>query len=90
MDPVDLIIDSLNVKGAFPKTPLLLLEAVWKRMGLPFYNFASGYIRTRKYTVRKGAGLTPFLEPGSGVPQRGAEGGFLYLTIEQDYPAYAP
>ena len=58
----------------------------------------SGYIRTRKYTVRTGAGLTPFLEPGIGVPQGGAEGPLLYLlvtlplalTIEQDYPAYAP
>ena len=76
MDPVDLIIASLDVKGAFPNTPWLLLEAVWKRMGLPYQNFASDYIRTRKYTVRTGAGLTPFLEPGSGVPG-GAEGPFL-------------
>ena len=98
MDPVDLIIAFLDVKGAFPNISWLLLEAVWKRLGLPFYNFASGYIRTRKYTVRTGAGLTPFLEPGSGVPQGGAEGPCLYLlvtlplalTIEQDYPAYAP
>ena len=97
MDPLDLIIAPLDVKGAFPNTPWRLLEVVWKRLGLPFYNFASGYIRTRKYTVRTGAGLTPFLEPGSGVPQ-GAEGPFLYLlvtlplalAIEQDYPAYAP
>ena len=74
------------------------MKAVWKRLGLLFYNFASGYIRTRKYTVGTGAGLTPFLEPGSAVPQRGAEGPFLYplvklplaLTIEQDYPVYAP
>ena len=95
MDPVDLIIASLDVKRAFPNTPWLLLEAVWKRLGLSFYNFASGYIRTRKYTVRTGAGLTPLLEPGSGVPQGGAEGPFLYLlvklrlvlTMEQDYPA---
>ena len=29
MDPVDLIIASLDVKGAFPNTPWLLLEAVW-------------------------------------------------------------
>ena len=87
MDPVDLIIASLDVKGAFPNSPWLLLEVVWKRLGLPFYNFASGYIRTRKYT-----------EPGSGVAQGGAEGPFLYLlvtlplalTIEQDYLAYAP
>ena len=98
MDPMDLIIASLDVKGAFPNTSWLLLEAVWKRLGLPFYNFTSGYIRARKYTVRTGAGLTPFLEPGSGVPQGGAEGPFLYLlvtlplalAIEQDYPAYAP
>ena len=39
MDPVDLIIAFLDVKGAFPNTPWLLLEAVWKRLGLPFYNF---------------------------------------------------
>ena len=98
MDPVDLIIASLDVKGAFPNTPWLLLEAVWKSTGLPFYNFASGYIRTRKYTVRTGSGLSPFLEPGSWVPQGGAEGPFLYLlvtlplalTIDQEYPAYAP
>ena len=97
-DPVDLIIAFLDVKGAFPNTPWLLLGAVWKRLGLHFYNFASGYIRTRKYTVRTGAGPTPFLEPGSGVLQGGAEGPLLYLlltlplalTVEQDYPAYAP
>ena len=98
MDPVYLIIASLDVQGAFLNTPWLLLEAVWKRLGLPVYNLASGYIGSRKYTVRTGAGLTPFLEPGSGVPQGGAEGPFLYLlvtlppalTIEQEYPAYAP
>ena len=98
MDPVDLIIASLDVKGASPNSPWLLLEVVWKRPGLPIYNFASGHIRTPKYTVRTGAGLTPFLEPGSGVPQGGAEGPFFYLlltlplalTIEQNYPVYAP
>ena len=98
MDSVDLIIASLNVREAFPNTPWLLLEAVWKCMGLPFYNFAFDYIRTRNYTVRTGEGLTPFFEPGSGVPQGGAESSFLYLlvtlplapTIEKDYPAYTP
>ena len=98
MEPVNLIIASLNVEEAFSNSPWLLLEAVWKRMGLRFYNFASDYIRTHKYTVRTRAGLTQFLEPGSGVPQGGAEGPFLYLLVtlplaltnEQDYPAYAP
>ena len=97
MDPVDVIIASLDVQGAFPNTPWLLLKAVWKGMGLPFYNFTSDYIRTRKYTVRTAAGLTPFLEPGSRVPQGGAERPFLYLlvtfplaiTIVHDYAAYA-
>ena len=28
MDPVDLVMASLDVKGAFPNTPWLLLEAV--------------------------------------------------------------
>ena len=82
----------------FQKTPWHLLEAVWERRGLPFYNYTSDYSRNRKYTVRTGAGLTPFLEPGSRVPRRGAQGPFLYLlvtlflapTIELDYPAYAP
>ena len=98
MDPVHVIIVSLDVKEAFPNTPWLILEVVWKLLGLPFYNFASGCIRTPKYTVRTGAGLTRFLEPGSGVPGVGAEGPFLYLlvtlplalTTEQNYPAYAP
>ena len=98
IDMVDFIIASLNVKGTFPKTPWLLLEAVWKRLGLPFYKFTSRYIRTCKYPVRRGASLTPFLEPGSRVPQGGAEGPFLYLlvtlplalTIERDQPAYPP
>ena len=98
MDPEDLVIASLDVKGAFPNTPWILLEAVWKHIGLPFYNFAFDYIRTRKYTVCTRAGLTPFLEPGSGVPQGGGEGPFMYLlvtvplalTMPQDYPAHAP
>ena len=74
------------------------MEDVWKRLGLCFYNFTSKYIRTRKYTVRTGAGLTNFLEPGNGVPEGGAEAPFLYLlvtlplalTVGQDYRAYAP
>ena len=74
MDPGDLIIVSLDVKGAFLNTPWLLLEAVWKRLGLPFYNFNSKYIRTRKCTVCTEEDLGPCLEPGSAVSQGGADG----------------
>ena len=74
MDPVDLTITSLDIKGAFLNTPLLLLEAVWKGLGLPFYSLTCKYIRTRKYTVRTRAGLSPCLWPGSRIPQEGAKG----------------
>ena len=98
MEPVNLIIASLDVKGAFPNIPWLLLQAVWKHLGLPFYDFPSKYVRTCRYAVRIAPGLTPFLEVGSGVPQGGAEGAFPYLfvtvpfalALTQDYPAYAP
>ena len=90
MDPVD-------VKGALPNTSWLLLKAVWTRLGLPLDNFTTKYMCTGKYTVCPAVSLTPFLEPGSGVPQGGAEGPHLYLLVtlplalimEQDYPAYA-
>ena len=93
---VDLIITSLDMKGALLNTPWLLMEAVWKRLGLPFYNVTSKYIRNRKYTVRTVAGLNPFSEPGSGVPEGATSGPFLYLlvtlppalTIKQNYPAF--
>ena len=69
-----------------------------KRLGLPFYNFTSKDIHTRKYTVRTRTGLTPFPGMGSGVPQGGAEGPLLYilvtlplaLTIERQCQAYTP
>ena len=61
MDTVDLIIASLDVKGAFLNTPWLLWEAVWKRLGLPVYKLFSNHIRTCRYTVRTGVSLTPFL-----------------------------
>ena len=82
MVPVDLIIASLDVKGAFLNTSWLLLEAVCRRMGDPFNNFTSNPIRTRKYTVRSGAGLGPFAEPGSRFPPGGADRPFLYLLMK--------
>ena len=68
MDPVDLIIASLDVKGAFQTPHGYFRRRHGKCMGLPFYNFTSDYIRTLKYTVRTVAGPSPFLKPGSGVP----------------------
>ena len=71
MDPVDLMIASLDVKRAFPNTPRLLLEAVWKHMGLPFYKFTSNYIRTREYTER--ASL-PSWSQAAGSPREERKG----------------
>ena len=98
VDPMALIIASLDVNGAFSKNPWLLSEAVLERSGLAFYNFTSDYTRSSKDTVCTGAVLILILEPGSRVPEGGAQGPLLYLLvtlplalrIEQEYPAYAP
>ena len=36
MDPLDLIIQSVPVKGAFCNIPHQLSKAIWREMGLPF------------------------------------------------------
>ena len=46
IDPISLIIKSLDVKGAFPNTRHHLLRAIWKRMGLPFQGFPQPYLAT--------------------------------------------
>ena len=60
MDPISLIITSVDVKGAFPNTPHRLLLAVWKRMGLPFQGFLQAYLATRMYAVKTDVGTTPW------------------------------
>ena len=52
MDPISLIITSLDVKGAFPNTPHRLLRAVWGHMGLPFQGFLQAYLATRMYAKK--------------------------------------
>ena len=74
MDPISLIITSLDVKGAFPNTPYRLLRAVWQRMGLTFQGFLQAYVATYTYAVKADSGTTPWIHPTSGVPQQGAEG----------------
>ena len=98
MDPISLIITSLDVKGAFPNTPHRLLRAVWEHMGLPFQGFLQAYFATRMYAVKTDVGTTPWIQPASGVPQGGAEGPFLFLLvtlplafyIRRTYPDVAP
>ena len=101
MNPYEMIIASLDVQGAFPHRgtfPHRLLTEVWDAMGLPFLSFMTGYIQTRLYAVITAAGLTPWTGTDSGVPQRGAEGPFLYLLVTlplafelaRVYPGYAP
>ena len=98
MDPISLIISSLDVKVAFPNTSHRLLRAVWKHMGLPFQGFLQAYLPTRMYAVKTDVGTTPWVNPGSGVRQGGAEGPFLFLLvtlplafyIQRTYPDVAP
>ena len=98
MDPISLIITSLDVKGAFPNTPHRLLRAVWEHMGLPFQGFLQAYLATRMYAIKTDVGTTPWVHPTSGVPQGGAEGPFLFLLvtlplafyIRRTYPDVAP
>ena len=71
MDLVDLIITSLDVKGAFPNTSLRPLKAIYKQMGLPFAGFLQTYLATRLYAIR-----TVWQEPTNGhgevgIPKRG-------------------
>ena len=98
MDPISLIITSLDVKGASPNTPHRLLRAVWEHMGLPFQGFLQVYLATRMYAIITDVGTTPWFHPASGVPKGGAEGPFLLLLvtlplafyIRRTYPDVAP
>ena len=81
MDPISLIITSLDVREAFPNTPHHLLPAIWEHMGLAFRRFLQAYLGTRLYAVQTNVGTTPWTHPTSGVPQGGAEGPFLFLLV---------
>ena len=59
MDPISLIITSVNVKGAFRNTPHRLLRAVWEHMGLPYQGFLQAYLATRMYAIKTDVGTTP-------------------------------
>ena len=88
---------SVDVKGAFPNMPHRLIEEVWRQLGLPYGDFVEKYLRSRRYTVATGKGCTEWVTPGSGVPQGGVEGPFLYLLamlplmswIAREYPQLA-
>ena len=70
-DPISLIMTSLDVKGAFPNTPHRLVRAVWEHMGLPFQGFLQAYLATRMYAITTDVGTSSWVNPTSGVPQRG-------------------
>ena len=88
---------SVDMKGAFLNTPHRLIEEVWRQLGLPYGNFVEQYLRSRRYTFATGKWCTEWVTPGSGVPQGGVEGPFLYLLamlplmswIAREYPQMA-
>ena len=99
LDDVDLeaFMASMDVKGAFPNTPHRLIEELWRQLGLPYGDLVEKYLRSRRYTVAAGKGCTEWVTAGSGVPQGGVEGPFLYLLamlplmiwIPREYPQLA-
>ena len=98
MDPISLIITSLDVKGAFSNTPHCLLRAVWEHMGPPLQGFLQAYLAALMYAIKTDVGITPWVRPASGVSQGGAEGPILLLLvtlllafyIRRTYPDLAP
>ena len=52
---------------------------MWRQLGLPYGDFVGKYLRSRRYTVATEEGCTEWVTPGSGVPQGGVEGPFLYM-----------
>ena len=88
------IIGPVDVKGAFPNTQHRLIEELWRQFRLPYGDFVGKYLRTRSYTFSKGKSCTDWVTAGSGVPQGGVEGPFLYMlamlslmqSIAQEYP----
>ena len=96
-EDLEALMASVDVKGAFPNTLHRLIEEVWRQLGLPYGDFMEKYLRTRRYTVATGKGCTEWVTPGSGVPQGGLEGPFLYLLamlplmswIAREYPQLA-
>ena len=70
---------------------------MWRQLGLPYGDFVETYLCSRRYTVATGKGCTEWVTPGSGVPQGGVEGPFLYLLamlplmswIAREYPQLA-
>ena len=79
MDPLNVIIPSLDAKGAFPNTPHWLLKAIWRQMGLPFAGSLPAFLATRLFATRTNVGNTRWVHRATGVPQRGAEEPFLFL-----------
>ena len=87
---------SVDLKGAFPNTPHRLIEEVLRQLGLPYGDFVEKYLRSRRSTVATEKGCTEWVTPGSGVPQGGVEGTFLYKLamlplswIPREYPQLA-
>ena len=81
MEPISLIITSLDVKGAFPNTPHRLLRAIWEHMGVLSHGLLQSYLATRLYVVHTDVGTAPWTNPISQVPQGGAESPCLFLLV---------
>ena len=68
MNPYKMIVASLDVQGAFLRTPHRLLTGVWDATGLLILSFMTQYIQTRLYAVITPAALTRWTGIDNGAP----------------------
>ena len=78
-NPLNAIMTALDLKGAFDKVSHLLVESVWKKLGLPWGHYLTAHLREATQKYKTAYSHTPPVPVTSGVPQGGIEGSILFI-----------